>query len=86
MQVWYITFAFSPLSLVHGAGSFLNGEEWFGVFGMIRVVELGPFESRIDRGLVEALDDIPRGYVIKHMDDEDSPSTVYIEPYSKQDL
>lgn len=52
---------------------------------MIRVVELGPFESRIDRGHVEALDDIPKGFVIKYMDDEDSPSTVYIEPYSKQD-
>ena len=53
---------------------------------MIRVVELGPFESRIDRGLIEALDYIPRGFVIKYMDDEDSSSTVYVEPYSKQDL
>jgi len=63
----------------------LNVNTEFGVLGMIRVVELGPFESRIDRGLIEALDYIPRGFVIKYMDDEDSSSTVYVEPYSKQD-
>jgi hypothetical protein len=53
---------------------------------MIRIIELGPFGSRIDRGLVESLDEIPKGYTVSDVDDEDSPSRVYIEPYSKQDL
>ena len=53
---------------------------------MFRVIELGPFGSRIYRGLVEDLDEIPEGYEVTAVDDEDHPSSVYIEPYSKQDL
>lgn len=53
---------------------------------MIRVIELGPFGSRIDRGLIKDLDEIPEDYVAIAVDDEDYPSRVFIEPHSKQDL
>ncbi len=53
---------------------------------MIRVIELGPFGSRIDRGLIKDFDEIPEGYVAIAVDDDDYPSSVYIEPYYKQDL
>jgi hypothetical protein len=53
---------------------------------MLRVIELGPFGSRIFRGLIEDLDEIPEGYRVAAVDNEDHPSNVYIEPLSEQDL
>ena len=53
---------------------------------MIQVIELGPFGSRIKRGIIKSLDEIPEGYEIKYVDYEDSLSKVYIEPHTKQDL
>lgn len=50
---------------------------------MIRLIELGPFGSRIDRGTINNLDEIPKGYVIKTMDDKDSLSEICIEPCFK---
>ena len=32
------------------------------MWAMIRVIELGPFGCRIDRGTLKSLDDIPEGY------------------------
>jgi hypothetical protein len=49
---------------------------------MIRVIELGPFGSRIDRGQINDLDEIPKGYIVKSLDKEDYPSIVCIEPQS----
>jgi len=53
---------------------------------MIKVIELGPFGSRIDRGLAEDLDDIPEGYVVKWAEaSEDDVTRVIIEPHGRQE-
>ena len=44
---------------------------------MMRVIELGPFGSRIDRGIINNLNEIPKDYVIKTVDDKESLSKVY---------
>ena len=45
-----------------------------------RVVELGPFGSRIYRGTAETLRDIPMGYEAIRITDVRHPATVYVEP------
>jgi hypothetical protein len=45
-----------------------------------RVIELGPFGSRIFRGTAENLRDIPVGYEAIRVEDRRHSSTVYVEP------
>jgi hypothetical protein len=45
-----------------------------------RVIELGPFGSRIFRGTAENLRDIPRGYEAIRVEDKSHSATVYVEP------
>ena len=45
-----------------------------------RVIELGPFGSRIFRGTAENLRDIPRGYEAIRIEDKRHSATVYVEP------
>jgi hypothetical protein len=45
-----------------------------------RVIELGPFGSRIFRGTTENLEDIPRGYEAIRVEDKRHSVTVYGEP------
>lgn len=47
---------------------------------VIRVIELRPFGSRIDRGTAENLDDIPEGYEVKSIKKNPDAVIVYIEP------
>jgi hypothetical protein len=50
---------------------------------MIRIVELGPFGCRIDRGTAENLEDLPEGYEAKGVEDGPDAITVYVEPKRK---
>jgi hypothetical protein len=45
-----------------------------------RVIELGPFGSRIFRGTAENLEDIPEGYETIRVEDKRRSATVYVEP------
>ena len=72
---------FSLISLDHKAESILKTDDEACNLDMFKVIELGPFGSRIDQGLIEDLDEIPEGYEVIAVDDEDHPSSVYIEPY-----
>ena len=45
-----------------------------------RVVELGPFGSRIFRETAESLKDLPRGYEAIRVEDKRHFPTVYVEP------
>ena len=45
-----------------------------------RVIELGPFGSRIFRGTAENLKDIPTGYDAIRVEDKRDSATVYVEP------
>jgi hypothetical protein len=45
-----------------------------------RVVELGPFGSKIYRGIAETLNDIPMGYEAIRIVDLRPSATVYVEP------
>ncbi len=45
-----------------------------------RVIELGPFGSRIFRGTAENLKDIPLGYEAIRVEDRIHSATVYVEP------
>ncbi len=45
-----------------------------------RVIELGPFGSRIFRGTAESLKDIPTGYEAILVEDKRLSATVYVEP------
>ena len=45
-----------------------------------RVIELGPFGSRILRGTAENLRDIPRGYEAILVEDKRHSATIYVEP------
>jgi hypothetical protein len=47
-----------------------------------KVVELGPFGSRIYRGVAETLKDIPLGYEAIRVADIQPSATVYVEPTS----
>jgi len=47
-----------------------------------RIVELGPFGSRIYRGVAETLKDIPIGYEAIRIADVRPSATVYVEPTS----
>ena len=76
----------SPYSQLHNTGSTLITDDYLEKLDMIRVIELGPFGSRIDRGLIKDLDEIPEGYVATAVDDEDYPLKVFIEPHSECDL
>jgi len=48
-----------------------------------RVVELGPFGSRIYRGDTENLGDLPEGYLPRTIVAKPKSTTVYIEPVSE---
>ena len=45
-----------------------------------RVIELGPFGSRIFRETAENLKDIPTGYEAIRVEDKRPSVTVYVEP------
>ena len=45
-----------------------------------RVVELGPFGSKIYRGKTENLENIPEGYLSRMIVAKPKSTTVYIEP------
>lgn len=47
---------------------------------IVRIVELGPFGCRIDRGIVDDPDDIPEGYERRSVETDIDIVTVYIEP------
>ena len=51
---------------------------------MIRVVELGPFGSRIDRGTLKSLDDIPGGSEAKRIENHPDSVIVYVLPTTKE--
>ena len=48
-----------------------------------RVVELGPFGSRIYRGHTENLGDLPEGYLPRMIVAKPRSTTVYVEPVSE---
>jgi len=45
-----------------------------------RVIELGPFGSRIFRGTAENIEDIPSGYEAIRVENKRHSATVYVEP------
>ena len=45
-----------------------------------RVIELGPFGSRIFRGIAENRRDIPLGYEAIRVEETRHSATVYVEP------
>ena len=45
-----------------------------------RIIELGPFGSRIFRGTAENLTDIPLGYEAIRVVEKNHTATVYVEP------
>ena len=47
---------------------------------VVRLVELGPFGCRIDRGTVEDLQDIPEGYETRSVIVDLDSVTAFIEP------
>jgi hypothetical protein len=47
---------------------------------MIRIIEIGPFGSKIDRGKTNSLEDLPDGYEIKKIEDKKGIITIYVEP------
>ncbi len=47
---------------------------------IVRLVELGPFGCRIDRGTAKDLQDIPEGYETKGVTVNLESVTVFIEP------
>jgi len=51
---------------------------------MIRIIELGPFGCRINRGTIEGLEDIPEGYKAKSIEKGPDSITVYVEPTTKE--
>jgi len=50
----------------------------------VRVVELGPFGCRIDRGITESIEDVPEGYEVMSIETGPDTITVYIEPTRKK--
>ena len=51
---------------------------------MIRVIELGPFGCRIDRGTLKSLDDIPEGYKAERIENRTDSVIVYVLPTTKE--
>jgi len=51
-----------------------------------RVIELGPFGSRIFRGIAENLRDIPLGYEAIRVEEKRHSATVYVEPIHKDEM
>jgi len=47
---------------------------------MFKIIELGPFDCRIDRGTADGLGDLPEGYKVRCVKDGPDEITVYIEP------
>ena len=45
-----------------------------------RVIELGPFGSRINRGTIRSLKDLPEGFEAKRIEGDLESKTVFIEP------
>jgi len=46
----------------------------------IRLVELGPFGCRIERGTAEDIENVPEGYDVRSIETCLDVITVYIEP------
>lgn len=49
-----------------------------------KVIELGPFGCQIDRGTIEDLEDIPKGYKVEKIEKGKDIIIVFIEPASKK--
>jgi hypothetical protein len=47
-----------------------------------KLIEMGPFGSRILRGTVDTLNDIPPGYKTIRVKMQNLLTTIYIEPYT----
>ena len=47
---------------------------------VVRLIELGPFGCRIDRGTADSLQDIPEGYETKGVTVDLESVTAFIEP------
>jgi hypothetical protein len=46
---------------------------------MIKIIECGPFGCHLDKGMVQSMEDIPKGYkVVKIVLEEDA--VIYIDP------
>jgi hypothetical protein len=50
----------------------------------IRVIELGPFGCRINRGTIRSLEDLPEGFEAKKIEGDLDSKTVFIEPKGKE--
>jgi hypothetical protein len=50
----------------------------------IRVIELGPFGCRINRGTIRSLKDLPEGFEAKKIEGDLDSKTVFIEPKRKE--
>ena len=50
----------------------------------IRVIELGPFGCRINRGTIGSLKDLPKGFEAKRIEGDLESKTVFIEPKGKE--
>jgi hypothetical protein len=47
-----------------------------------KIIEMGPFGSRILKGTVDTLNDIPPGYKAIRVERQDLLTIVYVEPYT----
>jgi hypothetical protein len=47
-----------------------------------QIIEMGPFGSRILRGTVDTINDIPPGYKTIRVEKQDLLTTIYVEPYT----
>jgi len=70
----------SPISPLQEAGSVLSTSRESFLSIVVRVVELGPFGCRIDRGTIPDLSHLPEGYEVKNVTDELNAMTVHVEP------
>ena len=50
------------------------------VMMVVKLIELGPFGCRINRGTVDSLQDIPEGYETKSVTVDPESVTAFVEP------
>ena len=50
----------------------------------IKIIELGPFGSRIPKGMVNKLEDLPKGYRVWKIETEPKQKIVFIEPTTEK--
>ena len=73
--------SFTRLPALRSWVAFINQRTSKNLLNMVvRLVELGPFGCRIDRGTVEDLQDIPEGYETRSVIVDLDSVTVFIEP------